>query len=171
MLRLAFKISIFFLLIGLVSFTGLFLYVWPRLPEIDELRNVRMQTPLRIYSHEGSFIREIGEVRRVPLKLDEIPTILIQAVLATEDTRFYEHPGFDWRGIARATWGLIKTRRISQGGASTITMQLAGFYYLDRNEITLKRKIKEAFLSIKIERELTKDEILELYLNTYFLGH
>ena len=172
MLRLAFKISLFILLTGIISFAGLFLYIWPQLPDIEELRDVRLQTPLRIYSHDGSFIREIGEVRRVPLKIGEIPPILIQAVLATEDTRFYQHPGFDWLGIARAAIGFIKAGGVSQqGGASTITMQLAGHFYLDRSEITIKRKIMEAFLSIKIERELSKDEILELYLNTYYLGH
>jgi penicillin-binding protein 1A len=171
MLRFAVKFFLSVLATGLIALTGLFLIVWPNLPAIDEIRNVKLQTPLRIYSQDGSFIREIGEVRRVPLKIDEIPPILIQAVLATEDARFYQHPGFDWRGIARATWGLIKTGRRSQGGASTITMQLAGHYYLNRNEKTLERKIKETFLAIKIERELTKDEILELYLNTYFLGH
>src|SRR3990172_2150604 len=172
MLRLAFKISLFILITGIISFAGLFLYIWPQLPDIEELRDVRLQTPLRIYSHDGSFIREIGEVRRVPLKIGEIPPILIQAVLATEDTRFYQHPGFDWLGIARAAIGFIKAGGVSQqGGASTITMQLAGHFYLDRSEITIKRKIMEAFLSIKIERELSKDEILELYLNTYYLGH
>ncbi|MBF8268918.1 MAG: peptidase [Gammaproteobacteria bacterium] len=172
MLRLALKISLFILVIGLLSFTGLFLYVWPQLPDIEELRDVRLQTPLRIYSHEGSFIREIGEVRRVPLEISEVPPILIQAVLATEDTRFYQHPGFDLQGIARAAIGYIQAGEVSQqGGASTITMQLAGHFYLDRSEITIKRKIMEAFLSIKIERELSKDEILELYLNTYYLGH
>ena len=94
MLRLAFKISLFILITGIISFAGLFLYIWPQLPDIEELRDVRLQTPLRIYSHDGSFIREIGEVRRVPLKIGEIPPILIQAVLATENTRFYQNPPF-----------------------------------------------------------------------------
>lgn len=171
MLRFAFKFCLLSLFIGTISFAGIFLYVWPQLPEIDELRDVRLQTPLRVYSHDGSFIREFGEVRRTPLRIEEVPQRLINAVLATEDTRFYQHPGFDVRGIARAAWGVIKTRSISQGGASTITMQVAGHYYLDRSQRTLDRKMKEAFLSIKIESELTKDEILELYLNTYYLGH
>lgn len=172
MLRLTLKTCLIILVIGVVSFVGLTLYVWPQLPDIEELRDVRLQTPLRIYSHDGSFIQEIGEVKRVPLKISEVPSTLIKAVLATEDSRFYEHPGFDWRGIARAAIGYIKAGGVSpQGGASTITMQLAGHYYLNRREITIKRKIMEAYLSIKIEHELSKDEILELYLNTYYLGH
>ena len=169
MLRLALKTSLFLLIIGVISFIGLFLYVWPQLPDIQELKDVRLQTPLRIYSHDGSFIREIGEVRRVPLKIKEVPQTLIHAVLATEDSRFYQHPGVDWRGVARAGVNFIKTGRKSQG-ASTITMQVARHYYYTRKK-TWHRKINEAFLSLKIERELSKDEILELYLNTFYLGH
>ena len=172
MLRFALKISLFLAFIGALSCAGVVLYFWPQLPAIDELRDVRMQTPLRIYSEDGSFIREIGEVRRVPLRIDEIPQTLIQAVIATEDTRFYNHYGVDPQSVARAAWIYLKTRNVKQsGGASTITMQLAGHYYTDRSDISIKRKIKDILLAVKIEKELEKSEILELYLNTYFLGH
>ena len=168
MLRFAFKTCLVILVLGIISFLALFLYVWPKLPDINELRDVRLQTPVRIYSHDGSFIGQYGEVRRDLLKINEAPKALIHAVLATEDSRFYEHPGVDWHGVVRAAINYIKTGRKSQG-ASTITMQVARHYFYNRKK-TWHRKINEAFLSLKIERELTKDEILELYLNSFYLG-
>ena len=138
------------------------------LPDIDMLRDVRMQVPLRVYSQDGSLIGEFGEKRRAPVLIDEVPEQLVQAFIAAEDDRFFAHPGVDWQGLARAAFSLIMTGEKRQGG-STITMQVARNFFLSR-EKTYMRKLNEIFLAIKIERELTKNEILELYLNKIYLG-
>ena len=138
------------------------------LPEIDMLRDVRMQVPLRVYSQDGSLIGEFGEKRRAPVLVDEVPEQLIRAFIAAEDDRFYAHPGVDWQGLVRAAVSLARTGEKRQGG-STITMQVARNFFLSR-EKTYMRKLNEIFLAIKIERELTKNEILELYLNKIYLG-
>ena len=138
------------------------------LPEIDMLRDVRMQVPLRVYSQDGSLIGEFGEKRRAPALIDEVPEQLIQAFVAAEDDRFYAHPGVDWQGLVRAAVSLARTGEKRQGG-STITMQVARNFFLSR-EKTYMRKLNEIFLALKIERELTKNEILELYLNKIYLG-
>ena len=143
-------------------------YIASNLPEIDMLRDVRMQVPLRVYSQDGSLIGEFGEKRRVPVLIDEVPEQLIQAFIAAEDDRFYAHPGVDWQGLLRAAISLVRTGEKRQGG-STITMQVARNFFLTR-EKTYMRKLNEIFLAIKIERELTKNEILELYLNKIYLG-
>ncbi len=143
-------------------------YIASNLPEIDMLRDVRMQVPLRVYSQDGSLIGEFGEKRRVPVLIDEVPEQLIQAFIAAEDDRFYAHPGVDWQGLLRAAISLARTGEKRQGG-STITMQVARNFFLTR-EKTYMRKLNEIFLAIKIERELTKNEILELYLNKIYLG-
>ena len=143
-------------------------YIASNLPEIDMLRDVRMQVPLRVYSQEGSLIGEFGEKRRAPVLIDEVPEQLIQAFIAAEDDRFYAHPGVDWQGLLRAAISLVRTGEKRQGG-STITMQVARNFFLTR-EKTYMRKLNEIFLAIKIERELTKNEILELYLNKIYLG-
>ena len=138
------------------------------LPEIDMLRDVRMQVPLRVYSQDGSLIGEFGEKRRAPTLIDEVPEQLIQAFIAAEDDRFYAHPGVDWQGLVRAAVSLARTGEKRQGG-STITMQVARNFFLSR-EKTYMRKLNEIFLALKIERELTKNEILELYLNKILPG-
>ena len=143
-------------------------YIASNLPEIDMLRDVRMQVPLRVYSQDGSLLGEFGEKRRVPVLVDEVPEQLIQAFIAAEDDRFYAHPGVDWQGLLRAAISLVRTGEKRQGG-STITMQVARNFFLSR-EKTYMRKLNEIFLAIKIERELTKNEILELYLNKIYLG-
>ena len=127
-----------------------------------------MQVPLRIYSADMSLIAEYGEKRRTPIKIEELPDKLIKAFLASEDDRFYIHPGVDWQGLARATYSLIKTGTKKQGG-STITMQVARNFFLS-HEKTYLRKLNEIFLAFKIERELNKKEILELYVNKIYLG-
>ena len=144
------------------------LYILPELPEIDTLRDVRLQVPLRIYSLDGALISEYGEKRRTPISIDDVPVNMIRAFLAAEDDRFYEHPGVDWQGILRAAINLIRTGEKSQGG-STITMQVARNFFLSREKSYL-RKINEIFLAFKIESELSKDEVLELYLNKIYLG-
>ena len=144
------------------------LYILPRLPDIEALKDIKMQVPLRIYSADMSLIAEYGEKRRTPIKIEELPDKLIKAFLASEDDRFYIHPGVDWQGLARATYSLIKTGTKKQGG-STITMQVARNFFLS-HEKTYLRKLNEIFLAFKIERELNKKEILELYVNKIYLG-
>ena len=144
------------------------LYILPRLPDIEALKDIKMQVPLRIYSADMSLIAEYGEKRRTPIKIEELPDKLIKAFLAAEDDRFYIHPGVDWQGLARATYSLIKTGTKKQGG-STITMQVARNFFLS-HEKTYLRKLNEIFLAFKIERELNKKEILELYVNKIYLG-
>lgn len=128
MLRFLFNL----LLLGVISgviITGLVLfYILPDLPEIDTLRDVRLQVPLRIYSSDGSLISEYGEKKRTPIDINDVQVPLIKAFLAAEDDRFYEHPGVDWQGILRAAVNLIKTGEKSQGG-STITMQVARNFF------------------------------------------
>ncbi len=168
MLRLSFYFLLAILLLGIVSTLGLAWFIVPQLPDIETLKDVRMQVPLRVYSADHSLIAEFGEQRRIPVTREEIPEKMVQAILASEDDRFYEHPGVDWQGILRAAFQLVKTGEKTQGG-STITMQVARNFFLSR-EKTYLRKVNEIFLSFKIERELSKDEILTLYLNKIYLG-
>ena len=158
---------------ALVALLAAALVVWvhfvPQLPSADSLRDVPLQVPLRVYARDERLIAEFGEVRRRPLPLAAMPEELKVAIVATEDEHFREHPGVDWRGIVRAVVHLVRTRQKGPGG-STITMQVARNFFLGR-EKTYFRKLNEILLALKIERELTKDEILELYLNKIFLGH
>lgn len=155
-------------LAGALAAGGLYLYLSPQLPSADVLRDVRYQVPLRVYSRDGKLLAEYGEMRRSPVKLGDVPDLMIKAVLAAEDDRFYEHPGVDYQGILRAAWHLVTTGQKTQGG-STITMQVARNFFLGR-EKTYLRKLTEIMLSLKIEHEFSKDEILELYLNKIYLG-
>ena len=168
MLRFALKISLLIALLAGLTGVGLSLYIIPKLPDIETLRDVRMQVPLRVYTSTGALISEYGEKRRVPVKITDVPEHFIHAFIAAEDDRFYSHPGVDWQGILRAAINLIRTGKKSQGG-STITMQVARNFFLS-SEKSYLRKINEIFLALKIERELSKDEILELYLNKIYLG-
>ncbi len=147
---------------------GLYLYLEPELPPTEELRDVQFQEPLRVYASTGELMGVFGTKRRVPLGIDQVPERLQNAFIASEDNRFYEHPGVDWMGITRAAWNLILTGEKGQGG-STITMQVARNFFLSR-EKTYLRKLNEIFLALKIERELSKAEVLELYLNKIYLG-
>lgn len=156
-------------ILGSIAVVGLYFYWEDDLPSVAELKEVRLQTPMQVYSSDGEMIAQFGEIRRIPLQLEEIPQPLINAFLATEDQRFYDHFGIDPIGVARAFALLISTGEI-QGGGSTITQQLARNFYLSFEQ-TWTRKIKEAFISLRMEKELTKDEILELYLNKITFGH
>ena len=156
------------LLLGAFGSLAAYIYITPQLPEIDTLKDVQLQVPLRVYANNGELIAEFGEVKRTPLEYKEFPPQLIQAVLAAEDDRFFEHPGVDYQGIIRAAYHLIRTGEKGQGG-STITMQVARNFFLSR-EKTYLRKLNEIFLALKIEGELSKQEILELYLNKIYLG-
>ena len=166
------RIIWFCLFIGSIFTAGgcLFYYHTSKyLPDVETLRNVSMETPLRIYSADNLLIAEFGEQRRIPLSIDDIPQQLKNAFLAIEDARFYDHFGIDPIGITRAAYVSILKGSKTQG-ASTITQQVARNFYLS-NEKTYTRKIKEIFLAWKIEQTLTKDEIFELYLNKIALGH
>lgn len=139
------------------------------LPDVKTLRNVQYQIPLSIYSKDNLLIAQFGEKKRTPISLDEAPQQLINAFLAAEDERFFEHPGVDYKGLLRAARQLVLTGKKSQGG-STITMQVTRNFLLGR-EKTYIRKIKEIILALKIENEYSKKKILELYLNQIYMGH
>ncbi|MEE8429536.1 MAG: transglycosylase domain-containing protein, partial [Gammaproteobacteria bacterium] len=145
------------------------LYVAPSLPTIESIRDIRLQVPLRIYTQESRLLGEFGEKRRSPAQYSEFPELLIKAFLASEDSRFFEHPGVDYQGLIRAAVALVRTGEKRQGG-STITMQVARNVFLTR-EKTYMRKLREIFLALRIERELSKEEIVTLYLNKIYLGH
>lgn len=155
--------------LGAAALGVAYLTVAPGLPSIEALRDIRLQVPMRVYSRDGRLIAEFGEMRRMPVRFHNTPELMVKAVLAAEDDRFFEHPGVDYQGILRAAVNLIRTGEKSQGG-STITMQVARNFFLS-SEKTYMRKLSEIFLSLKIERELSKEEILELYLNKIYLGN
>lgn len=147
---------------------GLYLYITPNLPDPYLLDDVELQEPLRIYSADNKLIAEYGDKRRIPTVINDIPEILQQAFISAEDDRFYEHPGVDYQGLLRAAFQLALTGKKKQGG-STITMQVARNFFLSKKK-TFKRKFEEIFLSLKMEQVLSKDKILELYMNKIFLG-
>lgn len=147
---------------------GTFYYLSPTLPEVASIRQIKLQTPLRVYSRDGILIAQIGEQRRIPVRYAELPDRVIKAFLAAEDDRFFEHPGIDWQGITRAVLFALGMPGPG-GGGSTITQQLVRTTLI-QNEPTVRRKLREIFLSVTLEDELSKEEILELYLNTVFLG-
>ncbi|MBF0470371.1 MAG: penicillin-binding protein 1A [Gammaproteobacteria bacterium] len=153
---------------GVGVITGGYLYLNPKLPSIELLRETKLNVPLRVFSREGDLIAEFGEVKRTPLTYHQFPSLLTAAVIASEDGNFYQHYGVDPMGLARAVYHLLRTGKKGQGG-STITMQVARNFFLSRKK-TYLRKINEILLSIKIEQELSKEEILELYLNKIYLG-
>ncbi|WP_296984959.1 MULTISPECIES: penicillin-binding protein 1A [unclassified Thalassolituus] len=152
---------------GIVSL-AVYLYLAPTLPDTQELKDVELQTPLRVFTADGQLISEFGEKRRTPITYAETPPQFINALLASEDDSFFEHFGIDIKGLARAAFELIRTGRKKSGG-STITMQVAKNYYLS-SEKTFTRKFTEILLALKIERDLSKEEILELYINKIYLG-
>ena len=139
------------------------------LPDMQDIGEIRLNVPLRVYSADGALIGEFGEERRVLLTLDDTPGLLIDAILVAEDDRFYHHHGIDFPGLARAFISNLSNTANRQG-ASTITMQLARNLFLSRDQ-TYTRKVKEMLLALRLEQNLSKDEILELYLNKIFLGH
>jgi penicillin-binding protein 1A len=140
--------------------------LWPSLPSLEVLTDYRPKIPLRIYSAEGELIGEYGEEKRAVVKIKDVPQVMKAAILAAEDDRFYQHGGVDYTGVARAAFANLQGRR---EGASTITMQVARTFFLSR-EKTIARKLSEVLLAFKIEANLTKDQILELYINQIFLG-
>ncbi len=157
------------MILGVSTIFGFYYYVKPELPDVATLRDVELQTPMQVFSQDGKLISQFGEKRRNPVTYDEIPRHLVEALIATEDSRFYEHPGIDPIGITRAAIVVAMSGSAKQG-ASTITQQLARNFFLS-NEKKIMRKIKEIFIAIHIEQLLSKEEIMELYVNKIFLGH
>ncbi|WP_123590989.1 penicillin-binding protein 1A [Salinisphaera orenii] len=166
-----------FLIAGLLSaatlvvcaVAGVYLYFGPQLPQAGDIGETEFNEPLRIYTADRKLIGEYGVERRLPRTYDEIPKAVVDAFVAAEDDRFFEHPGVDYQGIIRAAIHLIETGRKTQGG-STITMQLARNLYLT-NDRTYVRKIKEIILALRLESKLSKEQLLELYLNKIYLGN
>ena len=146
-----------------------YLYLSPSLPSVETLRDVHLQTPLRVFTRDKKLLAEFGEKRRTPVHIEETPEFLVQAFMAAEDDRFYSHPGVDIVGLTRAAVQLVSTGSIQSGG-STITMQVAKNFFLSHERV-FSRKFNEILLALQIERELDKSEILELYLNKIYLGN
>ncbi|MEK7435850.1 MAG: penicillin-binding protein 1A [Pseudomonadota bacterium] len=144
------------------------LLAYPNLPTLESLTDYRPKVPLRVYSAEGLLIGEFGEERRAIVAIGEVPEVMKQAILAAEDERFYQHTGVDYQGVIRAAYSNLSSGGRRQG-ASTITMQVARNFFLSK-EKTLTRKLYEALLAFKIEASLSKDEILQLYINQIYLG-
>ncbi|MDB6142783.1 MAG: penicillin-binding protein [Pseudomonas sp.] len=153
----------------LLVLSGAFLYLTPGLPSVDALRSIQLQIPLRVYSSDGKLIAEFGEMRRSPIRFAEIPPNFINALLSAEDDNFANHYGVDPSSLMRAASQLVKSGHIQSGG-STITMQVAKNFFLT-SERSFSRKTNEILLALEIERQLTKDEILELYVNKIYLGN
>ncbi len=168
-LRLIRRFIIFTLFLCTIVAAALYYYMEYELPDIDALNTVQLQTPLQIFTRDGKLLATFGEKRRIPIPYDQIPKPLIEAVLATEDQRYFQHSGVDLPGLGRAAVQLLLTGKKLQGG-STITMQVARSFYLTRHK-TFARKLREILLAIKIEQKLKKEKILELYLNKDFFGN
>ena len=131
-----------------MGFAGAYQYLAPDIPQAASLRDVKTQLPLRVYSRDGRLIAQIGEQRRIPVAFDETPPVIIDAFLAAEDARFYEHPGVDWQSLVRALVANVSSGSVREGGG-TITMQLARNTVLT-SEKTLRRKLKEVFLAMRL---------------------
>ncbi len=162
------KLSFILIILSILSLAALYMSMRSELPSIKILKEIQWQTPLQIFSSDGKLISQFGENKRIPLELEQFPQHLIDALLATEDDRFYYHFGVDPIGMSRAILGQITGK--NKGGASTITMQVARNFFLS-SEVTYSRKLREIFLSFHIENQLSKDDILSLYLNKIPLGH
>jgi penicillin-binding protein 1A len=166
------RVIIYLLLLAIVGVVGaaalIYAKIEPQLPSIEILRDVQLQEPLRIYASDRRLLAEFGEKRRNPVKISQVPDAMVQAFLAAEDDRFFEHAGVDFQGLLRAAIELLRTGKKRQGG-STITMQVARNFFLS-SEKTYLRKLTEILLAYKIEGSLSKEEILELYLNKIYLG-
>ena len=153
---------------GIAGVIGANYYVTPALPAAETIRDIPLQIPLRIFSRDGLLIEEIGQRRRVLITYEEVPAHVVNAFIAAEDRRFWVHPGVDYRGVLRALFQLLTTGDIASGG-STLTQQLARSYFLNLDQ-TIERKFKEAALAVRIEKEFSKETIMELFLNKMFFG-
>jgi penicillin-binding protein 1A len=157
-------------LLGVLAVGVLYALIAPSLPDVETLRTVELQEPMYVYDREGRLIALFGETRRYPVRIEEVPDPVKQAFIAIEDSRFYDHPGVDFKGVMRAIWLLATTDDERVPGGSTITQQVARQFYLS-SEYSYTRKLAEMLLALKMERELSKDEIFELYLNKSFFGN
>ena len=157
-------------LAGAVGLGVLYYTVSSKVPDVQALRNVELQEPLYIYASDGRLIGLYGEIRRYPVQIDRVPARVKQAFIAAEDSKFYEHRGIDPTGIARAVWQIVSRKEGRVAGGSTITQQVARQWFLS-SEYSYTRKLVEMMLAVRIEKMLTKDEILELYLNKSFFGN
>ncbi len=162
--KIAIQLSLFSFLGAMMIFLAMYLYAGPQLPAVETLKDVRLETPMSVFTEDQQLFAQFGEIRRIPVSFEDIPDKLNEALIATEDRRFYEHGGVDIVGFARAVFLLLSTGRMDGGGGSTITMQLARNFFLTFDQ-TFTRKTKEIFLAWKIERTFTKQEILTLYWN------
>ncbi len=158
------------ILLAAIVVYAVYRHYLPQLPDVAVLRDVRFQVPLKVYSRDGKLLANFGEARRFPARIEDVPPVLKNAFIATEDERFYQHPGVDYQSMARVGWEFIRAGGEFGTGGSTITMQLARNFFLSP-ERKIERKLKEMMLALKIEREISKDEILGLYLNKIFLGN
>src|SRR5437667_9867108 len=154
-------------LVGALLVAFVFALLYPTLPSLETLTDYQPKIPLRVVSAEGDLLGEFGEERRALIKIADVPQVMRQAILAAEDERFYQHGGVDYLSVLRAA--LANVTSSTPQGAGTITMQVARNFFLTR-ERTLTRKLREVLLAYKIEASLSKDEILELYVNQIFLG-
>lgn len=153
----------------IIAVSGAFLYLAPKLPDVNTLVDIQLKVPLRIYSADHKLIGEFGEQRRTPIAFQDVPSDFIHAFIAAEDGEFYSHHGISLKGLSRAIVQMLIDSDVQTGG-STITMQVAKNYFLTP-ERHIIRKIRELFLALQIERQLTKEQIMELYINKIFLGH
>lgn len=150
------------------AFVCAFVYLEPTLPTVSAMKNNEFAVPLRVYTSSGELISQIGEQRRIPVKYDQIPDVVKNAFIAAEDDQFFEHHGFDWKGIVRALF--VNVTSGERQGASTITMQAARSAFFTQEQ-TIRRKLQEIFVTQRLESEFSKQEILALYLNVIFFGH
>ena len=164
-----FRAFLFLLACLLAGISSLNIYISEKLPEAQEIREIELQVPLKIFTADNKLIGEFGEKRRSALKFDEIPSYFVKAVLAAEDDNFFNHSGVSYSGLIRSVLRLLISGEV-QGGGSTITMQVAGNYLTGR-DVNLFRKIKDIFLAYRLERIYTKKEIFEFYVNRIFLGN
>ncbi|AKC86089.1 penicillin-binding protein 1A [Pseudoxanthomonas suwonensis] len=170
LLRWALIASAGLALLAAIGLGTLYVVLSSRLPEVESLREVELQEPLYVYTADGRLMAVFGENRRYPVAIGEVPERLRQAFIAIEDARFYEHGGVDYKGVSRAIWLLATTDDKRVPGGSTITQQVARQFFLS-SEYSYQRKLAEMLLAMKMERALSKDEILALYLNKSFFGN
>ncbi|QOW22615.1 penicillin-binding protein 1A [Novilysobacter avium] len=169
-LRWAVLAAIGLAVLGVLALATVYYLISPKLPDVESLHNVELQEPMYVYARDGRLMAVFGETRRYPVDIADVPEHLKQAFIAIEDSRFYEHNGVDYRGVARAVWLLATTDDKRVPGGSTITQQVARQFFLS-SEYSYTRKIAEMMLAWRMENELSKDEILELYLNKSFFGN
>ena len=162
--------TLLFLLAGVLAFiSSLNIYISEKLPQAQEIREIELQVPLKVFTSDSKLIGEFGEKRRSALKFEDIPPYFVEAVLAAEDDEFFSHSGVSYTGLIRSVFRLLVSGEV-QGGGSTITMQVAGNYLTGR-DVNLFRKIKDIFLAYRLEKIYSKEEIFEFYVNRIFLGN